>query len=147
MTNPTSSVAEQDLSKLINGKIVLFDGVCNLCDNSVKFIIKRDKNASFKMASLQSDIGQKIQTHFGQDTSQVNSVMLIEHGKLYTKSTAALKIARHLDGLWKLFIIFLVIPSSIRDVVYDFIARNRYKWFGKHDACMIPDKSIKSRFL
>lgn len=138
---------EQDLSKVMADKIVLFDGVCNLCDNSVKFIIQRDRKAVFKMASLQSEIGQNLQTHFGQDPTQVNSVMFIENGKLYTKSTAALRIAKHLDGAWKLFIVFMIIPTPIRDIVYDFIARNRYRWFGKHDACMIPDKSIKSRFL
>lgn len=147
MTKTTTSMQEQDLSKVMADKIVLFDGVCNLCDNSVKFIIQRDRKAVFKMASLQSEIGQNLQTHFGQDPTQVNSVMFIENGKLYTKSTAALRIAKHLDGAWKLFIVFMIIPTPIRDIVYDFIARNRYRWFGKHDACMIPDKSIKSRFL
>lgn len=147
MTNTTTSMQEQDLSKVMEDKIVLFDGVCNLCDNSVKFIIKRDRKGVYKMASLQSEIGIQLQKQFNQDTTKVNSVMLIENGELYTKSTAALRIARHLDGGWKLFFVFMIIPAFIRDVVYDFIAKNRYKWFGKHDACMIPDKSIKSRFL
>lgn len=147
MTNTTTSKQEENLSKAMEDKIVLFDGVCNLCDNSVKFIIKRDKKGIFKMASLQSEVGKQLQEKYGQDTSKVDSVMLIENGKLYTKSTAALRIAKNLDGAWKLFIVFMVIPSFIRDIFYDFIAKNRYKWFGKHDACMIPDKSIKSRFL
>jgi predicted DCC family thiol-disulfide oxidoreductase YuxK len=138
---------EQGLSKAMEDKIVLFDGVCNLCDNSVKFIIKRDKRGIFKMASLQSEVGMQLQEKYGQDTSKINSVMLIENDKIYTKSTAALRIAKHLDGPWKLFIVFMIIPAPIRDIVYDFIARNRYRWFGKHDACMIPDKSIKARFL
>lgn len=138
---------EVDLSKLKADKIVLFDGVCNLCDSSVKFIIQRDKKGVFKMASLQSEIGIQLQNQYNQNTSELNSVLLIENGKLYSKSTAALRIAKHIDGLWKVWSIFLIIPAPIRDIVYDFIGKNRYRWFGKQDACMMPDKSIKSRFL
>lgn len=132
-----------------NGKkIILFDGVCNLCNNSVLFVIKRDKKDLFRYASLQSEVGQQLVRERGIDTSQVDSIILIEPGVAYfTKSDAALEIAQHLGGLWKLSAVFTWIPKSIRDVVYDFVARNRYKWYGKKDACMVPTPELRAKFL
>lgn len=132
-----------------NGKkIILFDGVCNLCNNSVLFVIKRDKKDVFRYASLQSEVGQQLVHERGIDTSQVDSIILIEPGVAYfTKSDAALEIAQHLGGLWKLSAVFTWVPKSIRDVVYDFVARNRYKWYGKKDACMVPTPELRGKFL
>ncbi len=132
-----------------NGKkIILFDGVCNLCNNSVLFVIKRDKKDLFRYASLQSEVGQQLVRERGIDTSHVDSIILIEPGVAYfTKSDAALEIAQHLGGLWKLSAVFTWIPKSIRDVVYDFVARNRYKWYGKKDACMVPTPELRAKFL
>ncbi len=132
-----------------NGKkIILFDGVCNLCNNSVLFVIKRDKKDVFRYASLQSEVGQQLIRERGIDTSQVDSIILIEPGVAYfTKSDAALEIAQELGGLWKLSGVFTWIPKSIRDVVYDLVARNRYKWFGKKDACMVPTPELRAKFL
>ncbi|KAB5491780.1 MULTISPECIES: thiol-disulfide oxidoreductase DCC family protein [Flagellimonas] len=129
-------------------KIILFDGVCNLCNNSVLFVIKRDKKDLFRYASLQSEVGLQLVRERGIDTGQVDSIILIEPGVAYfTKSDAALEIAQELGGLWKLSAVFTWIPKSIRDVVYDFVARNRYKWFGKKDACMVPTPELRAKFL
>ena len=129
-------------------KIILFDGVCNLCNSSVQFVIKRDKKDLFRYAALQSAIGEKLVAERNIDTSQVDSIVLIEPGvAYYTKSDAALEIAQDLGGLWKLMGIFTWIPTSIRNAIYDFVARNRYKWFGKKDACMIPTPELKAKFL
>lgn len=128
-------------------RIVLFDGDCNFCNANVQFIIKRDPVAHFHFTSLQSDIGkQLIKEHaIHADT---DSLVLIENNKAYVKSTAALRIAKKLDGLWHLLFIFILIPRKLRDVVYDFIATNRYKWFGKNeDACTLPSPEIRQRFL
>ncbi|WP_096154853.1 MULTISPECIES: thiol-disulfide oxidoreductase DCC family protein [Bacillus] len=125
--------------------IVLFDGVCNMCNGVVKFIFKRDKDREFYFASLQSDRGQRIlKEHHGK---QVDSVVLLRDGQLYYFSDAALHIAKKLDGGWKLFFIFIVIPRKLRDLIYKFIARNRYKWFGKKEECMLPTKEMRERFL
>lgn len=126
--------------------IILFDGVCNLCNGSVQFIIKRDKEARFRYASLQSAAGQKIleQFHLPQDT--FNSFVLFEDNKIYTRSTAALRVFSRLKG-WKWTAALQYVPLFIRDGVYNLIARNRYRWFGKRDECMIPTPELKSRFL
>jgi len=128
-------------------KIILFDGVCNLCNNSVTFIIKRDKNDVFRFTALQSAVGQVIVTEHGIDTSQVDSIILIEGKQHFEKSSAALKIAKHLSGGYPLLYGFMIIPPFIRNWVYDIIARNRYKWFGKKDSCMIPTPELKAKFL
>ena len=131
-----------------NKKIILFDGVCNLCNGAVNFVIKHDENDVFRYASLQSEIGKKLLSERGLDEEKIDSVMLIEPGKaFYRKSTAALKIAEHLSGGFKLFKIFMIVPSFLRDGIYDFIAGHRYKWFGKKDACMIPTPELKAKFL
>ncbi len=127
--------------------IILFDGVCNMCNASVNFIIDRDKANKFKFASLQSETGKNLLVKFQKDAEKLDSVVLITQGKLYDKSSAALKIASMLPFPYPLSILFRVFPKALRDIVYDYIAKNRYKWFGKKDACRIPDAETKSRFL
>ncbi len=125
--------------------IVLFDGVCNFCNSSINFIIKRDKKGYFKFAPLQSEIAQKL---VGDKTKPMpESVILIENGRTYDRSSAALLIAKKLNGLWPVLYIFIIVPKPIRDAVYNLIGRNRYKWFGKTEACMIPTPEVRSRFL
>lgn len=128
-------------------KIILFDGVCNLCNGAVVFIIKRDKKNIFKFAALQSEIGRGLTSKFNIDTSKVDSIILIDWDKHYEKSTAALQIARHLSGAYPLLFGFIILPKFIRDSVYDYIARNRYRWFGKRESCMIPTAKLKDKFL
>lgn len=128
-------------------KIILFDGVCNLCNGAITFIIKRDKKDVFRYAPLQSTIGKELAAKHYIDLDSVDSIILISDNKAVAKSTAALRIAKHLSGGWPLMVVFLVLPAFLRDWVYDFIARNRYKWFGKKDACMIPTPELKSKFL
>ena len=131
-----------------NKQIILFDGVCNLCNSSVQFIIKRDKKDIFRFAALQSDIGQELVRKRGIDTSMVDSIILIQpEVAYYVKSDAALRIARSLSGFWPALGIFLWLPSGLRDLVYDLVAKNRYKVFGKRDACMIPTPELKEKFL
>jgi predicted DCC family thiol-disulfide oxidoreductase YuxK len=126
--------------------VILFDGVCNLCNSAVQFIIKRDPDAYFAFAPLQEEKGQQLIRPFKRDLS-ISSVILIENGRLYEKSNAALQICLHLRGIWKLAYAFKVIPSFIRDPIYDYVAKNRYKWFGKKEHCMLPTKDTKKRFL
>jgi predicted DCC family thiol-disulfide oxidoreductase YuxK len=131
-----------------NKKIILFDGVCNLCNGAIQFIIKRDKKDVFRYASLQSDIGEKLVAERGIDTEKVDSIILIEPGlAYYTKSDAALEIGKHLNGYGTLSSILLGIPTTLRNIVYDFIAQNRYQWYGKKEQCMIPTPELKAKFL
>tara|TARA_R110002051_G_scaffold243722_3_gene303706 strand:+ start:6223 stop:6630 length:408 start_codon:yes stop_codon:yes gene_type:complete len=132
----------------LNKKIILFDGVCNLCNSSVQLVIKHDKKDEYRFAALQSDLGMKMTSERRIDTSEIDSIILIEPGNAYyTKSTAALKIGKSFGGLWSLLGVFEWIPEKIRNIVYDFIAKNRYKWYGKKDSCMIPTPELKSKFL
>jgi predicted DCC family thiol-disulfide oxidoreductase YuxK len=128
-------------------KIILFDGVCNLCNGAVTYIIKRDKKNLFKLAALQSEIGRELTSKFNIDTSKVDSIILIDGEKHYEKSSAALRIAKYLSGAYPLLFGFMVVPKFIRNAVYDYIAKNRYKWFGKKESCMIPTAELKSKFL
>jgi predicted DCC family thiol-disulfide oxidoreductase YuxK len=127
--------------------VILFDGVCNLCNRSVQFIIKRDTKKKFLFASLQGKTGGEILKKFDLPVNDFNSFILAEGDRIYTRSTAALRIARQLSGGWKLLYGFMIIPAFIRNAVYNWIARNRYKWFGKKDECMIPTPELKERFL
>lgn len=127
--------------------VLLFDGVCNLCNSSVNFILARDPKAKFRFASLQSDEGQALLQEFEDRPSDLSSVVLIEDGQLYARSDAALRVARQLSGGWPLLYAFIVLPRALRDAVYNWIARNRYRWFGKRDSCMIPSPELRSRFL
>lgn len=128
-------------------KIILFDGVCNLCNGAVTYIIKRDKKNVFKFAALQSEIGKELVSKFKIDTSKVDSIILIDGEKHYEKSSAALHIAKHLSGAYPLLFGFIIMSEFIRDSFYDYIAKNRYKWFGKKESCMIPTLELKSKFL
>jgi predicted DCC family thiol-disulfide oxidoreductase YuxK len=127
--------------------IVLFDGVCNFCNHSIQFIIKRDKKSYFKFGALQSEEGKALLEQHGLSPEVLDTIVLIEHGKAYTYSTAPLRITRKLAWLWPLFYGFILIPSFIRDPIYRWISRNRYKWFGKQESCMMPTPEIRSRFL
>lgn len=132
----------------LNKKIILFDGVCNFCNDAVLKVIKHDKKNTFVFTSLQSEIGKEITNHLVIDTENIDSIVLYEPGISYNiKSTAALKIMNDFGGVWKLSQLFFIFPESLRNVVYDFIAKNRYKWFGKKEACMIPTKEIKEKFI
>ncbi|QQS30342.1 MAG: thiol-disulfide oxidoreductase DCC family protein [Sphingobacteriales bacterium] len=128
-------------------RIVLFDGVCNLCNSSVQFIIDRDTEGKFKFTSLQSNTGIALMEKFGVSTTNFDTFLLIENNRIYSKSTAALRVVRNLDGLWKLGYAFIVIPAFLRDAVYGFVARNRYRWFGREESCRIPTPELKHRFL
>ncbi|WP_339172176.1 thiol-disulfide oxidoreductase DCC family protein [Solibacillus sp. FSL R5-0691] len=127
-------------------RILLFDGECNFCDASVQFIIKRDPNALFQFASLQSDVGAALLKKYDVPET-TDSIVFIENDRHYTESTAALKITRNLSGFWKLFYVFIVVPKPVRDLVYRWIAKNRYKWFGKKQECMLPSPEQRKRFL
>lgn len=129
-------------------KIVLFDGVCNLCNNSVQWMIKRDAQDIFRFAALQSEIGQKLISERGIDPVKTDSIILIAPGiAYYTKSDAALQIGRHLNGYRTISKLLNLIPSRLRNIVYDFIARNRYKWYGKKEQCMVPTPELIGKFL
>ncbi|MEM1136113.1 MAG: DCC1-like thiol-disulfide oxidoreductase family protein [Bacteroidota bacterium] len=126
--------------------IILFDGVCNLCNGSVNFIIDYDKANSFKFASLQSEKGKTLLKKYQLDL-QLNSIVLIENGKAFQKSTAALRISKKLSFPFFLLSFFLFTPRSIRDFAYDMIAKNRYAWFGKSDSCRIPTPELQTKFI
>jgi len=127
--------------------ILLFDGVCNLCNGFVQFVIERDPEAKFRFAALQSEEGQELLQHFGLPQEDLFSVILIENEKAYVRSTAALRMTRLLNSPWKISYAFIIIPTFIRDFFYKKIALNRYKWFGEKDRCMIPTPELQSRFL
>jgi len=127
--------------------ILLFDGYCNLCNSSVQFVFKHEKKEELYFTSLQSDTGIEILKHYDIDVNKVDSLVLIEHNKAYIKSSAALRATKYLKGLYPLLFSFIIVPVFIRNFVYDFIARNRYKWYGKSNTCMIPDKQVSHRFL
>ncbi|MFY9242630.1 MAG: DCC1-like thiol-disulfide oxidoreductase family protein [Polaribacter sp.] len=129
-------------------KLILFDGVCNLCNNSVLQVIKFDKKDTFLFAALQSETGKKIIDHLKIDISKIDSIILYEPGVSYDiKSTAALKVMNNFGGVWFLSQIGFLFPESFRNLVYDYIAKNRYKWFGKKESCMLPTKELKAKFL
>ena len=131
-----------------NKQLVLFDGVCNFCNATVLKVIKMDTKNIFLFASLQSEIGKEIINHFNIDTKSVDSIILVESNtQFYIKSTAALKIGKYFNGFWQLFQVFWILPTSFRDYFYNYIAKNRYNWFGKKDNCMIPTPEIKSKFI
>jgi len=126
--------------------VILFDGVCNLCDQSVQFILKRDPQGYFKFASFQNEAGQKLLKRYSLST-ELNSFVLIENDKIYIKSSAALRVCRNLKGAWKMLSVLQIIPPILRDFFYDIVAKNRYDWFGKKESCMLPSPEWKKRFL
>jgi predicted DCC family thiol-disulfide oxidoreductase YuxK len=128
--------------------VILFDGDCSLCNRSVQFILKRDAARRFQFASLQSAAGRRLLQQAGQQLEALpDSVVLLEGNRVYTRSTAALRIARHLNGLWPLLAVLLLVPALIRDIVYNYIARHRYRWFGRQQACLLPTPEMQGRFL
>ncbi len=129
-------------------QLILFDGVCNLCNASVKYVIKHDKKDIFRFAPIQSEVGQEIVIKHNIDTSKTDSILLfsIKNGLSY-KSTAALLIVKHLGFPRNILVLFLIIPPFIRHWVYDYIAKNRYKWYGKRESCMIPTPELQAKFL
>jgi predicted DCC family thiol-disulfide oxidoreductase YuxK len=137
-------------TKASNNPVIFFDGICNLCNASVNFIIRHDKTGKFRFASLQSEFAKAF---IENNTSLINghilpdSLILAEDGKVYFRSEAALRIAQKMDGIWKVLIIFRIIPHKWRDLLYDFIAKNRYQWFGKRQSCMVPTPEISDRFF
>ena len=136
------------MEEIHDKKIILFDGVCNLCNRSVNYVIKHDKKDMFRFAALQSEIGNKLVAQRNIDTTKIDSILLLEPNiAYYTKSTAALQIGKTFGGGWQLLTVLEWIPEVFRDWIYDVVARNRYRWFGKRDQCMIPTPELKSKFL
>ena len=127
--------------------IILFDGVCNLCNWSVQFLIKHDPEKKFLFASLQSDKAKKLLADYSIDTDELNSFILVENERIFTKSTGALRVLKQLKWWSVLFYCFILVPKFIRDGIYNFIAKKRYRWFGRKDECMVPSPEISSRFL
>jgi predicted DCC family thiol-disulfide oxidoreductase YuxK len=137
-----------DLTEEYSNKgIVLFDGMCNLCDNSVQLIIKNDRNDYFRFAALQSETGTQLLKQAGLPDDFLETFVYFEDDKFYTRSTAALKISKHLDGAWKLFYPLIIFPAPLRDFFYTLIAKNRYKFFGKKDECMLPTPELQKKFI
>lgn len=134
-------------SSTLKNPVIVFDGVCNLCCSSVQFIIKRDRNKRFRFATLQSEFGNSILNSATLPTGNLSSVILCEEGTFYVKSTAALRIAKHLSGLWPIFYLFIIIPAVLRDSIYSIVANNRYKWFGKKTECWIPTTELNELFI
>ena len=132
---------------MTNQPIILFDGVCNFCNSAVNFTIKRDNTKAIFFSMLQSETGQKLLQQYSLPQSDMQSFVFVEDGKAYTRSTASLKVCRYLRGLWPLCYAFIIVPKFIRNGIYDWIAKNRYKWFGIRRECMIPTPEIKARFL
>ncbi len=126
---------------------ILFDGVCNFCNSSVNYVIARDPDGYFKFAALQSEAGERLTREHGIDTANVDSVVLIENGRSYVRSAAALRVAKKLGFPVALLYAFIIIPRPIRDLLYDAFAKRRYKFFGERDACMMPTPEIRARFL
>ncbi len=130
-----------------NGPVLLFDGYCNLCSNSVQFILKRDRSEQVRFASLQSKFGEQVVKDSNLPEGYTSSLVLLENGITYVKSDAALRLAKHLNGLWKLGYAFLIVPTFIRNPIYNWVAKNRYKWFGKKEVCWIPESKWSERFI
>ena len=127
--------------------VILFDGICKFCNSAVNFVIKRDKKRNIFFAPLQSETGQKLLQQYNLPQNDMESFVFIENEKAYTQSTAALKVCRYLKGLWPMCYGFIIVPKFIRDGIYSWIAKNRYKWFGVRQECMIPTPDVKERFL
>tara|TARA_B100000497_G_C7692397_1_gene421445 strand:+ start:1706 stop:2107 length:402 start_codon:yes stop_codon:yes gene_type:complete len=128
-------------------RVIVFDGVCNLCNWSVQWVLKYDKNASFSFASLQGEFGQNLLKQKSLDPKTFDSFLLLEGDQLYTLSTAALRVAKKMSFPFFLFYPFILVPKFIRDKIYEYVANNRYKWFGKIESCMIPDQEVQQRFI
>ncbi len=138
----------ENIDELIKGQqVILFDGVCNFCNASINFVIDHDPHKRFKFASLQSELGNAVLQKYQRNTTDFDSIILLKNNRIFTKSKAALEIAKDLCGFWKYLSFFSVLPSPILDFFYDLIAKNRYKIFGKSDFCRMPTAELKERFL
>jgi len=128
--------------------VILFDGVCNLCNHAIDFVLKHEAGAEFLFAASQSEAGRRLMERSGLSEEDVNrSIYVLEDGRLSSKSTAALRIARRMRSPWKWAYVFIAVPSPLRDPFYNFVARNRYRWFGKRDVCRFPTPEERARFL
>lgn len=145
--NEPQPIENQVVIHVMENPILFFDGVCNLCNQAVQFIIKTDKEGIFRFASLQSDFAKEHLKHFNAETEKLETIYLLVDDKIYARSDAALEIVKKLGGFWQLFYVFKIVPSFIRDAVYNLISRNRYRWFGKQESCMIPSPELSARFL
>ena len=131
----------------MNQPIIIFDGVCNLCNSSVNFIIKRDPNSNFLFVPNQSVKAEELLKKYSLENQNLDTIILIKNDKYYIKSDAVFEIIKELSGYWYLFGIFVILPKSFQDYMYGFISKNRYKFFGKKDFCMIPSKKLQERFI
>ena len=127
--------------------VLLFDGVCNLCNGFINFIIDQDPEGYFMFAPLQSEVATEMLADFGLTNEALDSVVMIEDGRCYRRSTAALMVSRRLGGVWAWLYVFMVVPRPLRDLVYDWVATNRYRWFGKREKCRVPTPELQARFL
>lgn len=139
--------AREGDSRVKEPVIVLFDGVCNFCNASVNFIIDHDPADRFRFAPLQSPLGEQLLARFGLAHQKIDSVVLIEAGRCFIKSTAAVRVARHLAPPWPALALLIMIPTGLRDLLYDWFARHRYQWFGRSDSCRMPTPQLRRRFL
>ena len=140
-------MAFREGERIMQQPVILFDGVCNFCNGTVNFIMARDKKQRFKIAALQSEAGQNILRKFNLKITDFDTIILAESNRYYEKSTAALKIAKELGGIWKLFYAFIIIPTFIRNFFYNIIAKNRFRWFGKREKCRVPTPKDMRSFL
>jgi predicted DCC family thiol-disulfide oxidoreductase YuxK len=138
---------EEPATKTPQNGVILFDGVCNFCNSSINFVMDRDPSGFFKFGALQSEEGIALLKKAGYQSEYLDSVLLLQDGHVYRDSEAALRITRKMTGLWPLMFGFIIVPRVIRDAVYNWIARNRYRWFGKMDSCRMPTPEIRSRFI
>lgn len=133
--------------RLMQPAVLLIDGQCLLCNRITRFVAKRDQAVAFQFAALQSGIGQQLLAEGHLPVDDINTFVMVQDGRYYTKSDAALRVFRRLGGLWPLLYVFRIVPRGWRNVIYDFVARNRYRWFGMNDACILPSQDVRSRFL
>ena len=131
----------------VNEPLILFDGVCNFCNGTVNFIIRMDNKKKIRFSTLQSEVAQSLLKKFDSEFHNFDFIVLIENDRFYIKSTAIFKVLRHLGGLWSLLYAFMIIPRPLRDLFYDLIANNRYKWFCKREVCMVPTEDVRERFI
>ena len=127
--------------------IILFDGVCNLCAHSVKFVLDHEADQTLRFTPLQSPVGARLMRELGLDPEDAKTFVLMADGKAYVKSDAAIRVSRHFRGGWKLLGAIRIVPRPIRDWAYDLVARNRYRWFGRFDTCMVPTPELRARFI
>ncbi|AFC33131.1 YuxK [Paenibacillus mucilaginosus 3016] len=138
---------EQRISGEQEYAVIFYDGVCGFCQKIVQFILPRDPEGKFRFVAIQSEFGRRVLTEHGLDPEELSTFVLLDRGKIYTRSTAGLRVLRELGGLWKLLYLFIIVPRPLRDLVYKLIASNRYRLFGRTDACMLPRPQERARFL